>query len=50
MLVFKELNEVSEINTQKNVFLIILSVIKKNYHLGKIIGMGVYDGDNLFLC
>lgn len=44
---FKELNEVSEINTQKCVSYYI-ECDKENYHLGKIIGMGVYDGDNLF--
>ena len=44
---FKELSDVHEINIEKCVSYYI-ECDKENYHLGKIIGMGVYDGDNLF--
>lgn len=44
---FKELNEVSEINIEKPVSYYI-ECDKENYHLGKIIGMGVFDGNNLY--
>lgn len=44
---FKILDNVNSINIEKPVSYYI-ECDKENYHLGKIIGMGVYDGDNLY--